>query len=515
MAESTKLVEPVKQEIPRRGGELARRVIGPQRQKIFFPEETRHHDDEVIAQLEEQLREMPTEGSSLEEPVVEEIAKPTDEKYSPKHAGAGKHRRPNPLGVVLRNSLHIARATQDRLLRRDKHIQQFRHEPTQPIGTPDEPFTPIQASGEPLPKREPITLPKSGDTLMGSTNNTETVLVRRVGRGNNADIYQTEGNLAVKVFKFPDESGSLGGGATPEEEAAMQASVDHPHIATVHAVDSPGERYIPYMVMDLALGGNLKDRIEREPIPVEEGLLILTQTAQALLAIHDAGLVHRDFKPHNVLLTDKGVKVTDFGIATKQGAPITDRDGYFLGTLKYMAPERFTRGNEIAQSDMYSWGMLAAEVLTGKPPYEIPAGSTSREAMNIHLNEQPRAFADLLGDRMTPLHAELEYIIARTLAKNPEDRYPDFAVLLDHLNIVRNLAAREQFSGDTNISESVDQQATSGGEEETIKASEKQGKQSWGDLVRGLRNRFLRQSSPDDSLVSLDDLLDSTDTTKR
>jgi serine/threonine protein kinase len=514
MSESTKLIEPVNRQLPRRGGDLARRVVEPQRRDTFFPERTSNSDDEVIAQLEEQLSKEPTESSFSEEPIVEDTAESVDEKYNPKHAGGRKHRRPSPLSLVLRNGLHIARATQDRLLGKHKHVKPFRHEP----------FTPIQASGEPLPKREPVIIPKSSDTLIGNTTNTQTVVGSRIGGGSNADIYQTSDNLAVKIFKSPENSGTSGGGATPEQEAAMQASIDHPHVAVVHGVDSQGERYIPYMGMELVLGENLKERIKREPIPLEEGLLILTQTAQALLAIHDAGFVHRDFKPQNILLGDTGVKVTDFGIATQQGASVITPEGDILGSPKYTAPERLIPKNddqkffpEIPQSDMYSWGIVAYEVLTGQLPYVIDESDPYGTA-KAHLYQEPRPFSEVLEDKMTALHGELEYIVARALAKNPAERYADFSVLVDNLEAVRRRAAKEESAGDMGLNENRGQQAVSDTEEETIKLpheSEKQHKQSWGDLVRGLRNRFRRQSSPDESLVSLDELLSSTDTTKR
>ena len=170
-------------------------------------------------------------------------------------------------------------------------------------------------------------------------------------------------------------------------EARAASALDHPNIATIHDVgEQEGETFI---VMALYEGETLKQRLDRGRLPLSESLAILRQVALGLEAAHRAGIAHRDIKPANVLLTkDETVKLLDFGLAkllSDSQAQMT-QDGQAIGTMLYMSPEQL-RGERVdARSDLWSFGVLAYEMLSGVSPF--PADSNAVIATRI-LNDQP------------------------------------------------------------------------------------------------------------------------------
>ena len=168
------------------------------------------------------------------------------------------------------------------------------------------------------------------------------------------------------------------------------------------------------MVMELLGGHTLEHRLVVGPLPPRAGLRVCAEVASALAAAHEQGLVHRDIKPGNVMLTPTGAKVLDFGIAAAAGAPEIDFEGRLLGTPAYLAPERLQAGEVLPASDVYALGLLLHRVLTGRLPW--PA-----EAQTGMLRAQTHVEPDLLPpiDGVPP---EVHRLYRWCLAGDPADR---------------------------------------------------------------------------------------------
>ena len=156
-------------------------------------------------------------------------------------------------------------------------------------------------------------------------------------------------------------------------EAQAVARLSHPNVCNVfdygESLQADGDT-VPYVVMELLTGPSLADRLDEGPLPPQEGLKVAAEIAAGLAAAHAYGVVHRDVKSGNVILTPSGAKVFDFGIAAIAGSPdVAGPDGRILATLSYVAPERFRGGTVLPASDMFSWGVLLFRLLTGKLPW--------------------------------------------------------------------------------------------------------------------------------------------------
>jgi serine/threonine protein kinase/CheY-like chemotaxis protein len=199
-------------------------------------------------------------------------------------------------------------------------------------------------------------------------------------------------------------------------EWRMAAALRHPNILPVHdAGEIDGQLFL---AMDLIEGGDLGNAIERHgALSPSRALPILDQTAQALDAAHAAGLVHRDVKPGNVLLQGDHAYLTDFGLSKLLGggANLT-APGRMVGTAEYLAPEQI-RGEPVdARTDVYALGCVFFETLTGSSPFEVESDFT---LMYAHL-ERP---VPKLTERKPLLPAAIDEVVARTMAKQPNDRY--------------------------------------------------------------------------------------------
>jgi eukaryotic-like serine/threonine-protein kinase len=207
-------------------------------------------------------------------------------------------------------------------------------------------------------------------------------------------------------------------------EARAASAIEHPNVASLYEIGET-EDGRTYLVFACYEGETLKDRITRGPLPAEEALAVAMQVAAGLTAAHGKGVVHRDIKPGNVMLTHDGwVKILDFGLATMSGAAGTGASGRF-GTVSYMSPERI-RGEPVdARSDLWSLGVVLYEMLTGENPFRTGgAGDVEGHV----LRASPGVLA--ADDRIPPA---LQPVIARALAPGPADRYPDASELLADL----------------------------------------------------------------------------------
>jgi Tol biopolymer transport system component/tRNA A-37 threonylcarbamoyl transferase component Bud32 len=214
-----------------------------------------------------------------------------------------------------------------------------------------------------------------------------------------------------------------------EQEARTVATLNHPHIITLHEIEKAGDTDL--IVMELVPGKTLDALIPRAGMRLGEALRIAIPLADALAAAHAAGIVHRDLKPANVMVTPEGVvKVLDFGLAKltqAEGAASEDattldaqaklsRAGTVAGTPAYMSPEQASGGTVAVRSDIFSFGAVLYEMVTGRRAF---GGTSSAETLAAVLKEQPKAPSEVVPE----VPKELERIILRCLRKEPERRF--------------------------------------------------------------------------------------------
>lgn len=212
-------------------------------------------------------------------------------------------------------------------------------------------------------------------------------------------------------------------------EAQSASRMAHPSIVRVYdageEVETEGSRsyHTPYIVMELVEGTLLRDIIARGPVPVADAVRYVDGILEALEYSHRAGVVHRDIKPGNVMVTDAGqVKVMDFGIAraASDSSSTVAETTQILGTAAYFSPEQ-AKGEPVdARADLYSTGVVLYELLTGRPPFR---GDSPVAVAYQHVSETPKTPSEIAPDAPRALDA----VVLRALAKDPYQRYPDAA----------------------------------------------------------------------------------------
>jgi eukaryotic-like serine/threonine-protein kinase len=203
-------------------------------------------------------------------------------------------------------------------------------------------------------------------------------LTERIAAGGQGEVWRADDTTlgrtaAVKVLR-PELADNVEFRERFRREAQHAASLSHPGIAQVFDYDEGDDGTAPYLVMEYIEGESLSTTIARDaPLSPGRVLDIVIAAASALSAAHAAGLVHRDVKPGNLLLSrDGSIKITDFGIARAVDASPLTRTGMLVGTPQYLAPEQATGRAATTASDLYALGIIAFEMLTGRPPYEGP-----------------------------------------------------------------------------------------------------------------------------------------------
>ena len=232
-------------------------------------------------------------------------------------------------------------------------------------------------------------------------------------------------------------------------EAQNAASLNHPNIVALYDYGDEDDRY--FIVMELIEGRSLNEVITEDgALMPERAAEIARDTAKGLGRAHEAGIVHRDIKPHNIMITGNGqTKVTDFGIARAlggNGEATMTQTGMVIGTAAYLSPEQ-AQGNPVdARSDVYSLGCVLHEALTGDAPF---AGDTPLSIAYKHVRENPERASAVNSDVPDALDA----IVMKAMSKNPDNRYADAGELADDLD--RYLAGQRvdatPFLGATNV----------------------------------------------------------------
>jgi serine/threonine-protein kinase len=209
------------------------------------------------------------------------------------------------------------------------------------------------------------------------------------------------------------------------QEAKAASALDHPHIGTIHSIEeTPAGQ--PFIVMAYYDGESLARRIARGPLPWKDAVSIAIQVGEALAAAHAKGIVHRDVKPANVMLTQDGaVKVVDFGLAKMAGSAALTQTGQAVGTADYMSPEQAMGQGWDARSDIWAWGVVLYEMLTGRRPFE---GTTAPSLLYQVVHAEPRP--------LTTGVPALEAVCRRAMAKSPAHRYPGMAEAVADLRCI-------------------------------------------------------------------------------
>jgi Tol biopolymer transport system component len=272
---------------------------------------------------------------------------------------------------------------------------------------------------------------------------------RLLGRGGMGDVYRAEDSelhrgVALKILpehlvNDPDRLGRF------IQEARTASALNHPHVVSIYDIGQStgaGGRPIHFIAMELVTGETLRSLVDRGGVDVRRGLDYAVQTAEALAAAHAAGIVHRDLKPENVMVAEGGyVKILDFGLAklkptiaeaAADGPTVAafTAPGVVMGTVGYMSPEQASGLAVDARSDIFSFGCILYEAVTGTRTF---SGKSAVDTLHqiIHTDPAP------VSQRMPSVPSELQRIVQKCLQKDPEDRYQSMKELAIDLRSLR------------------------------------------------------------------------------
>ena len=253
-------------------------------------------------------------------------------------------------------------------------------------------------------------------------------IVNKIGTGGMSDVYKAKDHtlgrfVAIKVLK-PEFSEDVNFVTKFRTEAQSAAGLEHPNIVNIYDVGS--ENGMHYIVMEYVEGITLKTYIEKKgQLTFKEAVSIAIQVGRGIEAAHNKGIIHRDIKPQNIIISTEGkVKVTDFGIARAATSNTISSD--VMGSVHYASPEQARNGFVDGKSDIYSLGIVMYEMVTGRVPFD---GDTTVAVAIQHLQEEivpPSAYAPNLPISM-------EKIILKCTQKNPDRRYESMTALLADL----------------------------------------------------------------------------------
>ena len=269
--------------------------------------------------------------------------------------------------------------------------------------------------------------------LIGKIIGNRYEILEEVGLGGMATVYKSKDHVlnrlvAVKVLKdeFTTDAEFVKRFNT---EAQAAASLSHPNIVSIYDVGHEDENNLYYIVMELVQGKTLKEIINSEGVLTWKWAVnIAMQIASALEMAHKRGIVHRDIKPHNIIITEDGIaKVTDFGIAKAVSNSTITAFGTTIGSVHYFSPEQAKGGFTDAKSDLYSLGVVMFEMLTGKVPFDA---DTPVSVALKHMQEDPKEPVELNPDIPTAVNQ----IVVKAMQKEPSARYQNATEMLHDLS---------------------------------------------------------------------------------
>lgn len=253
-------------------------------------------------------------------------------------------------------------------------------------------------------------------------------IIGKIGTGGMSDVYKAKDTtlgryVAIKVLK-PEFSEDMNFVTKFRTEASSAAGLEHPNIVNIYDVGSENEFH--YIVMEYIEGITLKTYIEKKgQLSFKEAVSIAIQVGRGIEAAHNKGIIHRDIKPQNIIISTEGkVKVTDFGIAKAATSNTISSD--VMGSVHYTSPEQARNGYVDGKSDIYSLGIVMYEMVTGRVPFD---GDTTVAVAIQHLQEEmesPKTYAQ-------DLPISMEKIILKCTQKNPDRRYESITALLSDL----------------------------------------------------------------------------------
>jgi serine/threonine protein kinase len=255
-------------------------------------------------------------------------------------------------------------------------------------------------------------------------------MLEKLGGGGMGVVYKAQ-DLKLDRFvalKFlpPDLTREPEGRERFIHEAKAASALQHPNICTIHDIDETADNQL-FIVMDCYEGDTLRQKIERGPLKLEEACDLALQVGQGLSEAHAHGIVHRDVKPANILVTKSGVaRIVDFGLAKLSGQTMLTKSGSTVGTAAYMSPEQARGGKVDQRTDIWSLGVVLFEMLTGKKPFE---SEYEQALVYLILNQEPRPMRELRPE----VPEAIEKICRRAMAKERKDRYQSAAELISDL----------------------------------------------------------------------------------
>jgi len=271
-------------------------------------------------------------------------------------------------------------------------------------------------------------------------------VLEKLGEGGMGVVYKAEDTKLKRIvaLKFlPDRvNKNEADKARFLQEAQAASGLNHNNVCTVYGIDEHDGRL--FMSMEYVDGGTLRDKLPFAKI--EDAVTVAIQIAEALQEAHAKGIVHRDIKADNIMLTSKGqAKVMDFGLAKLKGSLNLTRTSSTVGTLAYMSPEQIQGGEADSRSDIFSFGVLLFEMLTGKLPFR---GEHEAAIMYSIVNEEPQPIEQFNKN----IPSDLKQILKQVLEKNPDKRYQSMQDLVNNLSSVQKggneLSASTQFVPD-------------------------------------------------------------------
>ena len=273
---------------------------------------------------------------------------------------------------------------------------------------------------------------REGPDPLAGTHVAHYVIHERLGRGGMGVVYRAEDTrlqrtVALKFLPplWTEDERAM---ARFRQEAKAASALDHPNICTIYEINETARGRL-FIAMACYEGETLKAKIARGPLPLETALDYARQIASGLAKAHASGIVHRDVKPANVIITEDGrAKILDFGLAKMPDINLT-RPGVTMGTPAYMSPEQMRGAPVDHRSDIWSFGALVYEMIAGSPPFR----SDYQAALEYRVvNEDPPVLSDLCPD----LPPGLAHIVGLCLEKDPEHRYPSMTDLLADLDVL-------------------------------------------------------------------------------